>query len=78
VVHAVVELEIPDQEFGVVDVIVKRIQFGFVETVVLRKFGVKPLDCLEILSLVGVINRLTEKQILQLAAQGWTGGKSQG
>ena len=78
VVHAVVELEIADREFGVVDVKVKRIKFGLVQTVVLGKFSVKPLDCLEILSLVGVIDRLTEKEVLQLVTQGWTSGKSQG
>jgi hypothetical protein len=33
--HAVVELEVADREFGAVDVIVKRIESGLVETVVL-------------------------------------------
>jgi hypothetical protein len=78
VMHAVVEFEIADREFGVVDVIVKRIEFWLVQTVILGKFSVKPLDCLEILSLVGVIDGLSEKEVLQLVAQGWTSGKSQG
>jgi hypothetical protein len=39
-------------------------EFGLVQTVVLGNFSVKPLDCLEILSLVGVIDRLTEKEVL--------------
>src|SRR5215471_1525749 len=63
VMHAVVELEIADREFGVVDVIVKRIEFRFIQTMVLGKFGVEPLDCFEILSLVGVIERLSEEEV---------------
>ena len=66
VVHAVVELEIADREFGLVDVIVKRIESGFVQTVVLCEFGVEPLDCFEILALVGVIERFVEKEVVLL------------
>ena len=66
IVHAVVEFEIADREFGLVDVIVKRIESGFVQTVVLCQFGVEPLDCFEILALVGVIERFVEKEIVLL------------
>jgi hypothetical protein len=59
-------------------VIVKRIETGFVQTSVLGELGVEPLDGIEILSLVGVIERLTEKEVLQVDAQDRTGGKSQG
>src|SRR5258708_37085567 len=77
-VHAIVELKVADREFGVVDVIVKRIKFGFVQNVVLGELGVEPLECIEILSLVGVIERLAEIEVPQVAARGRTGGKSQG
>src|SRR5258706_4996476 len=43
-VHAIVELEVADREFGVVYVIVKRIEFGFVQNVVLGELGVEPLE----------------------------------
>src|SRR4029077_2174327 len=76
--HAIVELEVADREFGVVNVIVKRIEFGFVQNVVLGEFGVEPLECVEILSLVSVIERLAEIGVPQVAARDRTGGKSQG
>ena len=66
VVHAVVELEIADREFGLVDVVVKSIEFGLVQTVVLFEFSVEPLDCFEILALVGVIERFVEKEVVLL------------
>src|SRR5439155_632716 len=37
-----------------------------------------PLECIKILSLVGVIERLAEIEVPQSAARGRTGGKSQG
>src|SRR5947207_7131140 len=77
-VHAVVELKVADREFGVVDVIVKRIELGFVQNVVLGELGVEPSECIKILSLVGVIERLAEIEVPQVAARGRTGGKSQG
>ena len=77
-VHAVVELEVADRKFGVVDVIVQRIEFGLVETAIHRELGVEPLECIEKLSLVGVIERLAEIEVLQVAARRWKGGKSQG
>ncbi len=77
-VHAVVELEVADRKFGVVDVIVKSIEFGFVQNVVLGEFGVEPLECVEILSLVSVIERLAEIGVPQVAARDRTGSKSQG
>jgi len=76
-VHAVVELEIADREFGVVDVIVKRIECGFIQTMVLGKFGVEPLDCLEILSLVRVIERLAKKEVPQIVTQNRMGSEPQ-
>ena len=66
-VHAVVELEVADREFGAVDVIVQRIESGLVETVVLGELGVEPLERIEILSLVGVIERLAEIEVLNSA-----------
>src|SRR5206468_10634579 len=77
-VHAIVELEVTDREFGVVDVIVKRIELGFVQNVVLGELGVEPLECIEILPLVSVIERLAKIEVPQVAAGGRTAGKSQG
>jgi hypothetical protein len=77
-VHAIVELEVAYRKFGVVDVIVKRIELGLVQNVVLGELGVEPLECIEILSLVGVIERLTEIEVLHVAARDRTSSKPQG
>src|SRR5439155_21629247 len=77
VVHAVVELEVAYREFGVVDVIVQRIEFGLVKTAVQGELGVEPLECIEILSLEGMIERLAEIEVPQIAARRRKGGKSQ-
>ena len=77
-VHAVIELEVADREFGVVDVKMKRVECGLVESVIHGELGVEPLECIEILSLVGVIERLAEIEVPHVAARGRTGGKSQG
>ena len=69
--HTVVELEVADGEFGVIDVIVERIEFGLVETAILRDLSVEPLDCIEELSLEGTIKRLAEKEIPQVSASDW-------
>jgi hypothetical protein len=63
-VHAVAELEVADREFGVVDVKVKRVESGLVESVIHGELGVEPLDRIEELSLVGVIKRLAEKEVV--------------
>src|SRR5260370_11755990 len=76
-VHAIVELKVADREFGIVDVIVKRIEFGFVQNVVLGEFGVEPLECIEILTLVCVVERLAEIEVLQVAPRGRPGSNSQ-
>jgi hypothetical protein len=62
-VHAVVELEVAYREFGVVDVIMKRIESRLVQTAVLGELGVEPLECIDILPLVGVIERLAEIEV---------------
>src|SRR5690242_14909886 len=77
-VHAVVELKIADREFGIVDVIMKRVEFGFVQNVVLGELSVEPLECIEILPLVSVIERLAKIEVPQVAAGGRRDGKSQG
>ena len=76
-VHSIIELKVADREFRVVDVIVKRIEFGFVQNVVLGELGVEALECVEILSLVGVIERLAEIEVSQVAAGSRRDGKSQ-
>ena len=45
--HAVVEFEVADRELGVVNVIVQRIEFGLVKTVIHGELGVEPLNCIE-------------------------------
>jgi hypothetical protein len=76
VVHAVVELEVTDRKLGVVEVMVKRIESGLVETAVLGELGVESLKCIEKLPLVGVIERLAEVGVLQIGADDRTGCKS--
>src|SRR5262245_11805178 len=77
VVHAIVEFEVAYREFSVVDVIVQRIEVWLVETPVHSKLGIEALKGIEKLSLVGVIKRLSEKQVLQVAAHHWLRDKSQ-
>ena len=64
--HAIAQLEIAERKIGVVDVAVKRVEFGLVDAAVLLDLAVQPLERLEVQSLVGVIQRLTEVQVLQL------------
>ena len=61
---------------GGAGVIVKRIEMGFVQNVVLGEFGVEPLECIEILSLIGVIERLAKIEVPQVTAGGRTDCKS--
>src|SRR5215510_3795065 len=65
VVHAVVEFEVADREFSVIDVEVQCVELGLVKKVVHAKLGVEPLDCIEILPLEGVIERLAEIEVSQ-------------
>jgi hypothetical protein len=58
-------------------VILKRIELGLVETAVLGELGVEPPECIEKLSLVGVIERLAEIEVPQVGAHGRIGRKSQ-
>ena len=76
VVHAVVELEVADREFGVVDVIVQRIEFGLVETAVHGELGVEPLERIEELSLLRVVERLAEIEVVQRLVARATAGRS--
>ena len=66
VVHAVVEFEVADREFGVIDMVMKRVEFGLVKIMVHAKLDVEPLDCIEILPLEGVIERLAEIEVSQV------------
>src|SRR5438270_8219191 len=65
-VHAVVEFKVADREFGVIDVVMQRVEFGLVKTVVHAELGIEPLDCIEILSLEGVIERFAEIEVSQV------------
>ena len=78
VVHAVVELEVADRELGAVDVKVQRIECRLVETVVLGQLGIQPLQGIEVLSLIGVIERLAEVEVPQVGTRRRTDPQSQG
>jgi len=63
-VHPVAQLEIPDTELRLVDVVMERVQARFIEPAVLPQFGVEPGDGLKPVPLKGVIERLAEVDIL--------------
>jgi len=65
VMHAVIEFEIADRKFGAIDVVVQSVEFGLVQTAIHDEFRVEPLECIEILPLIGVIKRFAEKEISQ-------------
>jgi hypothetical protein len=73
VMHPVVPFAVTDREFRPVDVVVQRVEARLVEPAVLREFRVQPLQCVEILALIGVKKRLTEVEILQTIGQAWAG-----
>src|SRR5437762_2003203 len=66
VVHAVVEFEVADREFGVINVVVQRVEFGLVKTVVHGELGVEPLECIEVLPLEGMKECLAEIEVSQV------------
>ena len=70
--HAVPQLEIAERKFRVDHVVIERIEFGLVEAGMLADFGIEPLQRLEVIALVRVIERLAEVEILQLFALTWT------
>ncbi len=72
VVHPVAKLEIAQGELRVIDVIIECVELGLVEVIVLLDLGVEPLERIEELSLVRVIQRLAEVQILQFVTMTWT------
>src|SRR5882762_142086 len=55
----------------------QRLDTELAQNVVLGEFGVEPLECIEILTLVCVVECLAEIEVLQVAARGRTGSKSQ-
>src|SRR5262249_30864762 len=69
-VHAVVQFEVADRKLGVADVIVESIECGLVDSSMQRDLGIEPLECIEILSLVGAIERLSEIEIFQVGQVG--------
>jgi hypothetical protein len=63
--HPVAQLEIAERKFRVVDVIVERVELGLVEPGMLADLGIEPLQRLEVIALVRIIERLAEVKILQ-------------
>ena len=64
-VHPVCQFEITHSKLGMVDVVIKGIQFGFIDTMVLCQLGVESGDGIEPVLLKGVVKRLSEIKILQ-------------
>ena len=73
VVHAVLELEVADRELGLVDVMVERVEVRLVDPVMLRDLGVEALERLEVVTLMGVEERLPEVRVAQLRTGGRAG-----
>jgi hypothetical protein len=69
------EFEVAHREFGVVDVKVQGIAFGLIESAMHAELGIEPLECLEVIPLEGVIERLTVKEVSQVAARSRKGRK---
>ncbi len=61
--HAVVELEVADEELGFLDVVVQGVQLRLVQTVVLTEFRVEALQRFEVFPLACLEQRLAEVQI---------------
>jgi hypothetical protein len=64
--HAVVELEVADVELGGADVVVQRVELRLVEPMVLAELGVEALQRVEVVTLIGVEQRLSEIEIAQV------------
>ena len=74
-VHAVVELEVADREFRFADVKVQRIALRLVDAAVQGELRIEPLQRLEVVPLVRVIERLAEIQVVQILARARTRGE---
>jgi len=74
VVHAVVELEVADREVRVIDVMVEGVQLGLVDRAVLGDLDIEAFERLEVALLVGVVERLSEVEILEVAGHVGGGG----
>ena len=62
-VHAIVELEITDREFRMVEMRIERIEAGLIDVMMLCKLGVEPLEGAKVVALIRVIERLAEVRI---------------
>ena len=70
--HAVAEFEIAERKFRVVDVGVKRVEFRFVDVRVLPDLGIQTFQCLEVVTLVRIVQCFAEIEIFQLFAEALT------
>jgi len=61
--HAIVELEITDRKFRMVEMRIERIEVGLIDVMMLRKLGVEPLEGAKVVALIRVIERLAEIRI---------------
>ena len=66
--HAVTELEVTDGKVRLPDVILKRIELRLIDAVVLSELGVETLEGIEILSLIRLIERLAEIEVMEASA----------
>jgi hypothetical protein len=76
-VHAVGELEIADRELRVIEVSVERVQLAFVDPPVLGDLRIEAFQGLEVVLLVGVVERLPEVKVLQLAGRDRVPGREE-
>src|SRR5262249_28485848 len=58
--HPVAELEVADRKVRLPDVILERIELRLVDATVLSKLGIEPFQGIEILSLIGLVQRFAE------------------
>ena len=66
--HPVPQFEITERKFGVIYMRIQRVEFRFVNLVMLPDFAVETFERLEEMPLMGVVEGLAKMQIVQLAA----------
>ncbi len=65
-VHTIAKLEIAKRELGIIEMYIQTVELGLVNRHVLAHLAVQPLERLEVVSLVGLIQRLTKVEVIQI------------
>ena len=71
VVHPIVELEVANEKFSLLDVMEQRIQLRFVQAIMLAEFGIQAFQGLEVISLIGVVDGFAEVEITKITRSSW-------